>query len=136
MVPALMKSLQSCQLAKRKRRYDLYEYAIRTNVFLKGGKRGPRSKLPPHLARLMGEANLAYASQEFQRAIELLHEVVKQNPNVSDPYHTLGLIHEEMGQNEKAAQFFMIAAHLTRKDASLWRRVAILSKVLFQRVLV
>lgn len=77
----------------------------------------------------MGEANLAYASQEFQRAIELLHEVVKQNPNVSDPYHTLGLIHEEMGQNEKAAQFFMIAAHLTRKDASLWRRVAILSKV-------
>jgi general transcription factor 3C polypeptide 3 (transcription factor C subunit 4) len=55
-------------------------------------------------------------------------EVVRQSPNLVDPYHTLGLICEEMGEVEKSLEFFMIAAHLTPKDSVLWRRLATLSK--------
>lgn len=36
-------------------------------------------------------------------------------PNLGDPYHTLGLLHEAMGNNRKALDFHMIAAHLTPK---------------------
>jgi general transcription factor 3C polypeptide 3 (transcription factor C subunit 4) len=55
-------------------------------------------------------------------------EVVRQSPNLVDPYHTLGLIYEELGQVEKSLEFFMIAAHLTPKDTSLWKRLAFLSR--------
>jgi len=36
-------------------------------------------------------------------------------PNSSEPYHTLGLLHEAMGNSRKALDFYMIAAHLTSK---------------------
>lgn len=36
-------------------------------------------------------------------------------PNLADPYHTLGLLHEAMGSGRKALDFYMIAAHLTPK---------------------
>ena len=49
------------------------------------------------------------------QAIRLLGEVVRQAPNVPDPYHTMGMVYEEMGEEEKALQFFLIAAHLTPK---------------------
>ena len=55
-------------------------------------------------------------------------QVVRQSPNLVDPYHTLGLIYEELGQVEKSLEFFMIAAHLTPKDNTLWKRLAFLSR--------
>jgi general transcription factor 3C polypeptide 3 (transcription factor C subunit 4) len=51
-------------------------------------------------------------------------EVVRLAPNVADSYHTLGLCHEALGDRRKALNFYMIAAHLTPKDSSLWRRLA------------
>jgi general transcription factor 3C polypeptide 3 (transcription factor C subunit 4) len=40
---------------------------------------------------------------------------VQACPNLADPYHTLGLLHEAMGSGRKALDFYMIAAHLTPK---------------------
>jgi general transcription factor 3C polypeptide 3 (transcription factor C subunit 4) len=77
---------------------------------------------------MMGEANMLYASQQFAEAVTLLLEVVRQAPNVVDPYHTLGLIYEEMGDLQKSLEFFMIAAHLTPKDGSLWKRLGLMSR--------
>jgi general transcription factor 3C polypeptide 3 (transcription factor C subunit 4) len=57
----------------------------------------------------------------------LLLEVIKLSPNLPDPYHTLGLLHEAIGNPRKALDFYMIAAHLTSSDATLWRRLAHLS---------
>lgn len=50
-----------------------------------------------------------------------MNEVILLAPNLSDPYHTLGLIYNEMGDKKRALNFYMIAAHLTPKDASLWK---------------
>lgn len=48
-------------------------------------------------------------------------------PNLADPYHTLGMLHEAKSDPRKALDFYMIAAHLTPRDISLWRRLANLS---------
>ncbi|KAK7825405.1 general transcription factor 3c polypeptide 3, partial [Quercus suber] len=54
-------------------------------------------------------------------AISTLHEVIRLAPNLPDPYHTLGLVHNQLGEDKKALNFYMIAAQLTPKDSSLWR---------------
>ncbi len=54
-------------------------------------------------------------------------EVIKLAPNLPDPYHTLGLLHEASNNPRKALDFYMIAVHLTPRDVSLWRRLAALS---------
>lgn len=36
-------------------------------------------------------------------------------PNLADPYNTLGVLHEVLGQPRKALDFYMIAAHMTGK---------------------
>ncbi|GFQ03387.1 beta-galactosidase [Phtheirospermum japonicum] len=51
------------------------------------------------------------------KAICLLNEVILLAPNLSDPYHTLGLIYTAMGDKKKALNFYMIAAHLTPNDS-------------------
>ena len=48
-----------------------------------------------------------------------------------DPYHTLGLIYNAMGDKKKATNFYMIAARLTPKNASLWKLIIGLSKYVF-----
>ena len=45
-------------------------------------------------------------------------------PTVPDPYHTLALVHEAMGNTKKAFSFSMLGAHLTPKDVALWKRLA------------
>ncbi|GFP83227.1 cytochrome p450 90b1 [Phtheirospermum japonicum] len=49
----------------------------------------------------------------------LLNEVILLAPNLSDPYHTLGLIYTAMGDKKKSLNFYMIVAHLTPKDSSV-----------------
>jgi general transcription factor 3C polypeptide 3 (transcription factor C subunit 4) len=87
-------------------------------------QRRKRNKLAPQLARMMGEANMHYIQKDFAKAVDLLLQVVKQNPHVADPFHTLGLIYQEWKQPEKAAEYFMIAAHMSPKDAMTWKKVA------------
>jgi general transcription factor 3C polypeptide 3 (transcription factor C subunit 4) len=47
--------------------------------------------------------------------VDLLLEVIRQVPNLSDPYHTLGALHEVMDQPRQALNFYMIAAHMSGK---------------------
>ena len=68
------------------------------------------------VSRMLGEANMCYVSQDFQQAIRMLEEVVRRVPRVSDPYHTLGLVYEEMDDQKRALECYLIAAYLTGKD--------------------
>ena len=51
----------------------------------------------------------------YQEAIKLLKDVLRLAPNLSDPYHTLGRLHEAAGDTRTALDFYMLAAHLTPK---------------------
>jgi general transcription factor 3C polypeptide 3 (transcription factor C subunit 4) len=57
----------------------------------------------------------------FLQAISVLHEVVRLEPNLPDSYHTLGLVYGAIGDHENEMGFYMIYAHLTPKDSSLWK---------------
>jgi len=77
-------------------------------------------KLPKGLDDIMGEANTHFMKNEYKEALAKLTEVVRQCPGAPDPFHTMGIIHEQLNNFEKAMNAFYTAATLTDKDASLW----------------
>ncbi|KAI3465484.1 hypothetical protein Pfo_022147 [Paulownia fortunei] len=87
----------------------------------RGRRKGSKNKVNPEVTRKLGDATLHYAHGRFEEAICVLNEVIRLAPNLSDPYHTLGLIYTAMSDKKRALNFYMIAAHLTPKDASLWK---------------
>ncbi|TYZ59899.1 hypothetical protein PybrP1_009212 [[Pythium] brassicae (nom. inval.)] len=92
------------------------------------GRRVVASKVPPELAGVLGEANMLYASHQYDEAILLLKDFIKKAPTIPDPYHTLGMIYEDRQDRTKALQFFLIACTLTPHDAELWKRVGRIAK--------
>ncbi|KAJ7961663.1 General transcription factor 3C polypeptide 3 [Quillaja saponaria] len=87
----------------------------------RGRQKGSKNKLSPEITKMLGDATLHYAHGRYEEAIAVLHEVVRIAPNLPDSYHTLGLVHKSLGDNRKAMDFYMIAAHLTPKDSSFWK---------------
>ncbi|CAI9112914.1 OLC1v1013423C1 [Oldenlandia corymbosa var. corymbosa] len=87
----------------------------------RGRRKGAGNKSNPEVTRKLGDATLHYALGRYEEAIGVLYEVIRVSPNLPDPYHRLGLIYSEMGDKKRAMDFYMIAAHLTPKDASLWK---------------
>uniref|UniRef100_A0A2N9IDX6 Uncharacterized protein n=1 Tax=Fagus sylvatica TaxID=28930 RepID=A0A2N9IDX6_FAGSY len=89
----------------------------------RGRRKGSKNKLSPKITRMLGDATLHYAHGRYEVAVSVLHEVIRLAPNLPDPYHTLGLVQKALGDDKKASNFYMIAAHLTPKDSSLWRQL-------------
>jgi general transcription factor 3C polypeptide 3 (transcription factor C subunit 4) len=59
--------------------------------------------VPEAVVAKLGQANLLYAMQQHHEAIALLMEVIRLAPNLPDPYHTLGLLHEAVGDIKKVS---------------------------------
>ncbi|KAL9243185.1 hypothetical protein vseg_017105 [Gypsophila vaccaria] len=89
----------------------------------KGRRKGTRNNLSPEITKKLGDANLHYAHGRYEDAITLLKEIVWLAPNLPDPYHTLGLVYNSKGDRKKATEFYMIAAFLSPKNTSLWKRL-------------
>ncbi|XP_048335171.2 uncharacterized protein LOC125423810 isoform X3 [Ziziphus jujuba] len=87
----------------------------------RGRQKGSKNKLSRDVARMLGEATLYYAHCRYEEAISVLHQIVLQAPDLPDSYHTLGLVYTAMGDKKRALGFYMLAAHLKPKDASLWK---------------
>ncbi|KAH6819727.1 hypothetical protein C2S53_020841, partial [Perilla frutescens var. hirtella] len=87
----------------------------------RGRRKGSKNKVSPELTKKIGEATLHYAQGLFDKAICLLHEVIRLAPNLSDPYQTLGVIYDELCDKKRSMSFNMIAAHLAPKNAFLWK---------------
>jgi general transcription factor 3C polypeptide 3 (transcription factor C subunit 4) len=90
----------------------------------RGTRKGKFSKLTPELEKKMGEANSAYINQEFARAVDILLHIIQSAPHAEGPYHTLGLIYEERNEKAKAIEAYLLAAHMSKRDWGLWKRVA------------
>lgn len=89
-----------------------------------GRTKGRRSKLPRDLMSLVGQANLYFAQGQHDDAIAMCSEVIRQVPTAPEPFQTLGMLYEEMGQIEKAFQYNLIAAYLCPSDGEHWTKVA------------
>jgi len=92
-----------------------------------GAGKSRKKRLDPALQGLMGEANLTYARGDKETAIRMCMEVIKQEPSAPEPYQTLSTLYEENGDQEKALQFAMLAAHLAPQDSEEWARLADMS---------
>ncbi|KAM7287299.1 general transcription factor 3C polypeptide 3 isoform X1 [Ixodes scapularis] len=98
----------------------------------RGRRKGKRpmqrpSRLPKDLQGLMGEANLCFARGDHEDAIKMCMEVIRLVPRAPEPFQTLGMLYEEMGDPAKALQFSLIGAHLSPDDADEWARLGELS---------
>ena len=92
-------------------------------------KRRRNRVLPIEIQGLMGEANLAYARGDTNRAIDVCIDVIRYAPKASEPYQLLSLLYSEMGQNDKALRVGLIAAQLN-KDPDEW--IQLISQALIE----
>ncbi|XP_071954105.1 general transcription factor 3C polypeptide 3-like [Antedon mediterranea] len=90
----------------------------------KTGKKRHFNRLPKTLRGLMGEANLCFARGAREDAIKMCLEIIREAPRSYEPYQLLGMMYEDQGDNEKALQFLLIAAHLNPKDTDEWVKLA------------
>ncbi|KAK7076939.1 General transcription factor IIIC, polypeptide 3 [Halocaridina rubra] len=90
------------------------------------GEKRRRRRLPAALQGLMGEANLRYARCQYDEAIKMCMEVIRQFSHSPEPYQTLGMIFEEKKMVNKSLQFLLIAAFLS-PNAEEWEKLADLS---------
>lgn len=81
------------------------------------------TKLPPHLKGLMGEANLRYARGDLETAKKMCFEVIRQAPDVYEPYLTLSQMYESTNVKKYKA-YLMLASHLAPHDIAITCRLA------------
>ncbi|KAL2329125.1 hypothetical protein Fmac_022552 [Flemingia macrophylla] len=111
-IAEIMEAMNYCGVRKRSRK-----------VKKRGRRKGSKNKLDPKLTRMLGDATLHYACGHYDKAKAVLLEVVRLAPNLPDSYHTLGLVYSSLQDYKRAMGFYMIAAHLTPKDSSLWKMI-------------
>jgi general transcription factor 3C polypeptide 3 (transcription factor C subunit 4) len=87
------------------------------------GKKLSPKKIPGHLNDILGNANMAYTLGNYAEAVQLLNLIIKESPTAPQPWLQLAMIHDELGEPLKALQVYLVAAHLTKKDADLWKRL-------------
>jgi len=107
----------------------IYFYFLKKKKKKKKKKRsGKDSKLSDENGKLLGKANVAYSNKQYQEAIQYLHSIIQSAPNANQAWFLLAIIHEELGEELKAFQFYLVAAHITKKDGSLWKRLGLMAK--------
>lgn len=85
-------------------------------------------ELPPKLKQTMGHANILWARGEIEQAKGICMELIRQVPKCSEPFQTLGMMYEEQGDQDKALQFFLIAAYLSKSDdVEEWLKLTMMS---------
>lgn len=102
-------------------------------------KRVPLSKLlnrtAEHRAKeklnsILKEVNTLYVGGFYSQTFSLLKEAVQLVPSDSRPFYLLGLIHEEIGNSQKALYGYMIAALLKGNNTLVWKKIHNISKLL------
>ncbi|KAJ1267737.1 hypothetical protein BS78_07G080700 [Paspalum vaginatum] len=94
----------------------------------RGRKKGTKNKGSPEVIKKLGDATLLFAEERFNEAIPILHEIIRIAPNLPNSYYLLGSIYNETGELDKAINFLMLAAYVSPKDASLWKKLIPLAK--------
>ncbi|PRP83047.1 hypothetical protein PROFUN_09902 [Planoprotostelium fungivorum] len=86
-----------------------------------------RNKLSDEQKTMLGEAQDLFIDGEFDKAIDILNEIIRQAPNCYEPYDALALVYEQM-KDARSLDVFLIAAHVHGKDAARWKKLASMSK--------
>ena len=80
--------------------------------------------LPSHINEPLTLAYEAYARNDFSVATELLSLCCKLAPRLPDPYYTMALMHEQLGNLSSASMLYFLAATLSSSKAiDIWKTV-------------
>ncbi|EST09947.1 Tetratricopeptide repeat [Kalmanozyma brasiliensis GHG001] len=105
-----------------------FENELRAAAGFKQKRRARRKAheqpLSPEVQALLADANMAYVEHRLYDAIPKLEEVIRIEPNVKTAWKTLGLIYEELGEEEKSIQCRIIGTHLESGASGEWKRLA------------
>ena len=90
-------------------------------------KLGPRKPPPPppEIQFRIGIARKCFDRREYQEAINMVKEIIRQRPATPQAWNLLSLIHEELGNREAATMCLISGAWLIPKDARHWMNVAL-----------
>ncbi|KAK3504725.1 hypothetical protein B0T13DRAFT_14442 [Neurospora crassa] len=90
-------------------------------------KLGPRKppRPPPEIQIRIAAARTAFDRREYQEAINMVKEIIRQRPATPQAWNLLSLIHEELGNREAATMCLISGAWLIPKDARHWMNVAL-----------
>ncbi|KAG8773624.1 transcription factor TFIIIC subunit tfc4 [Ceratobasidium sp. 428] len=96
----------------------------------KGRARGPRRvHMSQEVKYFLGQANDAYASGDRATAIKIFQDVIAIEPGIPSAWSTLALCHEEAGDEARALQLRIMAAHLA-SEADTWVELGLSSREL------
>nr|POF19849.1 general transcription factor 3c polypeptide 3 [Quercus suber] len=82
----------------------------------RGRRKGSKNKLSPEITRMLGDATLHYAHGHYEEAISTLHEVIRLAPNLPYPYHTLGLVHNQLDPKDVTLKLHRASLHVELGD--------------------
>ncbi|KAL3499833.1 hypothetical protein ACH5RR_038926 [Cinchona calisaya] len=103
---------------------EVFNYGLRKKskkCKKKGRPKGSKNKVNLEVNQKLGDATLHYARGNYAEAIRLLHEIIRLSPNMFDPFHTLGLIYDALGDKSRALNCYVLASSLMPKDSYIWK---------------
>ena len=71
-----------------------------------------KAENPDNIALLQAEADVYYRMGNKEKYNELMQEMVKKNPNDPNVYYNLGVTAAELGDNEKAIEYYKQALEI------------------------
>ncbi|KAI3788855.1 hypothetical protein L2E82_01633 [Cichorium intybus] len=101
---------------EKKRRQEDFPGA---NIKKRGRRRGSKREISPEFTCKLGDATVYYAHGRYEEAIPLLKEIVRICSKWLDPYETLGLIYDALGNKLKAVGLYMLAVHVKDKGLTI-----------------
>ena len=107
---------------------EQFENELRASAGFKKRKNTRRvsreQNLSMEVRSLLSDANLLFVDRHLQEAIPKLEEVIRIEPTVISAWRTLGLIYEELGEEEKSIQCRIVGAHLQPGANLEWKGLA------------
>jgi tetratricopeptide (TPR) repeat protein len=75
--------------------------------------------------KLMEDANMLVADQQYEKAIAYYKEVIKSDPTCTDAYMNIGICYDHLGDHSSALDFFDMALELYPLYPKAWLNKAI-----------
>ena len=91
------------------------------------GGRGPYPGAVPlsqEVSTKLAQANALFVQGQFGQSVTMLQDVIRLAPGAPEGYTAMASVYEARGDSRRALDFKMIGAHLTPRDAALWRLLA------------
>eukprot|EP01138_Halocafeteria_seosinensis_P003315 gb/GECG01003391.1/.p1 GENE.gb/GECG01003391.1/~~gb/GECG01003391.1/.p1 ORF type:complete len:556 (+),score=88.96 gb/GECG01003391.1/:1-1668(+) len=89
----------------------------------RGPKRGKPPKPTPIVQALIGEAHENYMEGKYNEALEKCREIQTHPTAPHDPYHLMGRIYEELGEEQKALEVFEALSKIAPRDEANWKKL-------------